>query len=136
MTGYLLLVFLDSNVVISASRSPASQFHGFWALSHVQLLTSPHSIGEIRRNYQSTDQAHMAEALIASMRVVSDRPDLRLPEGVDLPEKDAPIYLAAWGGGAEFLITGDKKHFGAYCGQNRSGMTVMEPVPFLRLQAK
>jgi hypothetical protein len=132
----VLLVFLDSNVVYSAARSAFSPFHRFWELSYLELLTSPHSLGEIRQNYESPDHEQRAEKLIARMRMVSDRPDLLLPDGIVLPEKDKPIYLAALGAGADYLITGDKKHFSAYFNRSRMGLTVMEPMPFLRLQAQ
>ncbi len=132
----LLLVFLDSNVVYSAARSPVSPFHRFWHLPGLELLTSPHSLAELRNNYESADHQERAEGLISTMRVVSDRPDLRLPDDVFLPAKDAPIYLAAMGAGASYLITGDKNHFGPYFNQSRVGLTVLEPMPFLMMLAR
>jgi len=133
MRHSLLLAFLDSNIVFSAGRSPTSPFLQFWQLPHVELLTSTHSMGEVRNNYESGDHERRTERLFAQMRIVSDRLDLPLPNGIILPPKDAPIYVAALAAGAQYLITGDKKHFRAYFNQNRSGLTVMEPVPFLRL---
>jgi predicted nucleic acid-binding protein len=136
MTDLILPIFLDTNILFSASRSSASPFHQFWRLQHLELLTSAHSLGEVRRNYRSIDQQQRGEDLIRSMRVVSDRPDMRLPAEVSLPDKDAPIYLAALAAGAKYLITGDKNHFSPYFNRSIMGMTFMLPTPFLELQGR
>ncbi len=61
---------------------------------------------------------------------------MALPAGVFLPDKDAPIYLAAIAAGANYLITGDKNHFSPYFNRSIMGMTVMLPAPFLELQGR
>jgi hypothetical protein len=59
-------------------------------------------------------------------------PGLVLPEGIDLPEKDSPILLAAIEAGATHLLTGDKKHFGKYFGQKVGGVLVLRPRDYLQ----
>jgi len=48
-----------------------------------------------------------------------------------LPAKDVPVLLAALGAGADFLLTGDKKHFRHYFDTQVAGLTIMKPKPFL-----
>ncbi len=131
-----LLIFLDSNVVHSASRSADSPLNRLWLVPQWELLSCPYSKEELYRNCESEDHARRLNQLLSQMRTVSDRPDLRLPESLSLPAKDVPIFLAALAGGAEYLITGDKGHFGQYFNQTHDGVTIMEPMPFLHSQTK
>jgi len=131
-----LQVFLDSNVVYAASRNPFSSLNRFGTVPDWQLLTCPYSKEELHRNCESDEHASSLEGLLSRMRMVSDRPDLRLPESISLPAKDIPIFLAALAGGAEYLVTGDRKHFGPYFNQTHGGVTIVEPMPFLISQAR
>jgi uncharacterized protein len=55
-----------------------------------------------------------------------------LPGGVFLPEKDAPIILAAMEAKATHLLTGDIRHFGPYFGRKIGGILVILPGEYLR----
>lgn len=59
-----------------------------------------------------------------------------MPEGVRLPPKDVPILLAAIEAGANYLLTGDKDHFGAYFGERVSEVLILRPAEFLDLRRR
>lgn len=59
-----------------------------------------------------------------------------LPRGVRLPEKDAPILLAAIEARANYLLTGDLHHFGPYFGKRIEGVTVILPGEYLKLRKR
>jgi hypothetical protein len=48
-----------------------------------------------------------------------------------LPEKDAPILLAAMEAQATYLITGDVRHFGLYFGKHIEGILILLPANYL-----
>jgi hypothetical protein len=54
-----------------------------------------------------------------------------LPQGIALPEKDAPILAAAMAAGATHLITGDRRDFGAHYGKTIGGVLVLPPRDYL-----
>jgi hypothetical protein len=53
--------------------------------------------------------------------------DLQLPCPIDLPEKDRPVFMAALAGKADYLITGDRSHFGKYYGKTIQGIKIQPP---------
>jgi predicted nucleic acid-binding protein len=69
------------------------------------------------------------------MHLVSDAPGGYLPAGVSLPAKDAPILSAAIHAGADFLITGDRHHFGRWMNRpiqtHLAVLMIQEPAAFL-----
>ena len=52
--------------------------------------------------------------------------------GIELPEKDRPILLAAIACQATHLLTADKQHFGAHFGKTIEGVLVLPPDQFLK----
>jgi uncharacterized protein len=58
-----------------------------------------------------------------------------LPAGVFLPQKDAPILLAAIAARATHLITGDLRHFGPFFGKELAGIAIYSPADYLRSAA-
>ena len=62
--------------------------------------------------------------------------DFPLPRGISLPDKDSPILLAAIGGRATHLLTGDVQHFGAYFGKKVEGVLIMPPAQYLKLRQR
>jgi uncharacterized protein len=58
------------------------------------------------------------------------------PHDVSLPEKDAPILLAAIEARATHLLTGEVRHFGAYFGKRIEGILVMLPGDYLRAHSR
>ena len=65
------------------------------------------------------------------MRQVADPEIIATPAGIELPVKDAPVLAAALAAAADFLLRGDRKHFGALYGQRVLGTLVMLPGEFL-----
>ena len=56
---------------------------------------------------------------------------ISLPDEMNLPEKDVPVFLAALASQATHFITGDFRHFGLYRGQTLGGVTIMAPADYL-----
>jgi hypothetical protein len=52
-----------------------------------------------------------------------------------LPEKDAPIFLAAIQARATHLLTGDLHHFAPYSGKKIEGIMIVLPGKYLRMRA-
>jgi hypothetical protein len=55
----------------------------------------------------------------------------RLPPTVRLPEKDVPILLAAIESRSNWLLTGDRQHFGKYFGRKIGNVTILRPRDYL-----
>ena len=54
-----------------------------------------------------------------------------LPRVISLPEKDAPILLAAIAADATHLLTGEVRHFGPHFGKKIEGTTIVPPGNYL-----
>ena len=63
--------------------------------------------------------------------MVPEAAELSLPGGIELPEKDLPIIMAAIGAGATQLLTGDVRHFGRYYGRTVGCVQILVPADFL-----
>ena len=132
-------VFLDANVLWSAAFKEFSTLRKLWALPSGSLLTSEYAAEEARRNLETHETPESErkqlllslDTLLANMVVVPT--PYPLPEGLekDLPAKDVPILAAAIEAKADFLITGDKQHFGAYFGRKLHGITVLRAADYL-----
>jgi uncharacterized protein len=106
-------IFLDANVLFSAAYLEHSGLARLWTLHDIVLLTSPHAIEEARRNLAIDRPAALArlKRLTAATSIVAVPQGLRLPENVRLDSKDQPILLGAIYGKADYLLTGDARHF-------------------------
>jgi hypothetical protein len=49
-----------------------------------------------------------------------------------LPAKDVPIFQATAVAGATHMLTGDKRHFSAYYGQQFEGVLILNARTYLR----
>ena len=49
----------------------------------------------------------------------------------DLPAKDQPVFMAAASANAQFLLTGDRSHFGPFFGRTFMGVTIYTPAQYL-----
>ena len=58
----------------------------------------------------------------------------RLPAHVRLPAKDVPILMAAIEASANYLLTGDRDHFGAYFDKSIEGVRILRPAAYLNLR--
>lgn len=127
----LIQVFLDANVLFSASYSEQNRFLQFWRMEGVTPVTSPYAIGEVRGHLRRPGHLKRFEELLAKTDIVSDV-DLRIiPSGVFVVEKDRPILAAAIGASIDFLATGDKNHFSHLYGVTVSFVYVISPTEFL-----
>jgi predicted nucleic acid-binding protein len=131
----LLRVYLDANILFSASLREEHKFLQFWRMRDLVPITSMYAIDETQRNCVSSVHAARLAHLLEQTHLVSDIPGAFLPRGIVLPAKDAPVLAAAVFAGAHYVITGDKHHFGKWMNtpiQTHLGMLlIQEPSPFL-----
>jgi uncharacterized protein len=124
-------LFLDANVLISAARKEGSKVTQLWHLQNTELVTSEYILTECRRNLPGDDQQERLEQLLRSVRIMEmlDAADIENSSPIFglLPEKDRPVLAGAVLAGADFLITGDKRHFGAWYGAAMLGVRVEPP---------
>jgi uncharacterized protein len=107
-------VFLDANVLYSAAYMEFAGLARLWRLDDVQLLSSAYAIEEARRNLamDRSEAVPRFERLLESISTVDAPQGFQLPENIRLEPKDQPILLAAIQGKADFLLSGDVRHFG------------------------
>ena len=86
-----LRVYLDSNVLFSASLKDDSDFLALWRLHDVTLVVSQYVIGEITRNIRSSDHEARLMKLLSQMEIVSDSDVRLIPLHVKLVAKDRQI---------------------------------------------
>lgn len=123
-------MFLDTNILISASISPTSRFLDFWRLRAVTVVMSPYVAREARKHLTG-EALYRFELLLLQMEEVRDTGLVVLPSNIDLVEKDRPVLIAALAARADYLITGDKAHFGQLYGTSIDGTTILPPRTFL-----
>ena len=126
-------LFLDANVLFSAAYRPNAGLLRLWQLPDVALCTSRYALEEARINLTEHAQLRRLEKLSNNLNLF-DPASRELPRGVNLPEKDTPILLAAIEARCTHLITGDLRHFGSYFGKKLSGVLVLLPADYLRLR--
>jgi uncharacterized protein len=121
-------IFLDANVLFSAAYgSPGLK--RFWELARegrCLLLASGYVVAEARRNLSGPSHLKNFEDLLSEVQIIPDVV-FQIPCPIDLPEKDRPVFLSAMVGKADYLITGDRSHFGKYFGQIIQGIKIRRP---------
>jgi uncharacterized protein len=122
-------LFLDANVLFSASYLSDSRVARLWRIKNVELITSAYAAEEARRNLGHEAQRHRLEELLGGMRIVTAAAPL--PHGLLLSEKDRPILQAAIHAGATHLLTGDQRHFGELYGRRYGGVLILPPGDYL-----
>ena len=99
------------------------------------MLTAPCAVVEACRNLLRVRPQQLPELarLLVGVVLVADPPTgATLPAGVQLPDKDKPVFLAAMHAQATHLLTGDAKHFGPYFGQTIGGVLILRPAVYLQ----
>lgn len=124
-------LFLDANVLFSAAYRADAGLLAFWKLRDVTLCSSRYAVEEARENLRDASQKRRLERLVRRMELF-DAAARELPGSVSLPEKDAPILLAAMEARATHLITGDVRDFGAYFGMRIEGILIIPPAEYLK----
>jgi hypothetical protein len=128
-------IFLDANVLFSASYRESSGLLRLWKLTDTEIITSYFARHEAQRNIVSDEQLvrlHQLPLIVVMPVWTQDR----LPDGIALAEKDIPILLDAINATATHLLTGDKKHFGALYGRSIGGLLVQPPSAYLASRTK
>jgi uncharacterized protein len=127
-----LVIYLDSNVLFSASYGVRSRFRRFWEMVNVTPVTSIYALAEVTRHIKrSAAQQHRFDELIARTGRVSDANPAFAPQSIRLVDKDRPILVSAIAASVDYLITGDKNHFSHLYFQRVSGVFVINPADFL-----
>ncbi len=131
-------IFLDANVLFSAAYLEHSGLARLWTLHNIVLLTSPHAIEEARRNLAIDRPAALArlKRLTAATSTVAVPQGLRLPENVRLDPKDQPILLGAIYGKADYLLTGDARHFEHLYGKRIDGVMVLRLAQYFEYRSR
>ena len=127
-------VFLDANVLFSAARSSGSPLNGFFHLAEAgvcELLASPYTLDEARRNISRKHPAKVAELELLILRISICREagavEMLWARSTGLTEKDAPVLAAAVQAKAEILVTGDRTDFGKLYERKLRGLEVLPP---------
>ncbi len=125
-------IFLDANVLFSAAYLELSGLARLWTLEDVELLTSAYAVEETRRNLaiDRTEALPRLERLTAAVSLVDAPQSLKLPANIRLDQKDQPILLAAIHGKADYLLTGDARHFAHLYGKRIKGVLVLRPAQY------
>jgi predicted nucleic acid-binding protein len=126
-------LFLDANVLFSAAYKPDSRLIRLWKIRNAVLCSSRYALEEARINLAEEDQ-RMRLVRLSEVIQLFESSRAELPRGIYLPEKDAPILLAAVAARATHLLTGDVRHFGPYLGRKIEGIEIMLPGEYLRLR--
>lgn len=126
-------LFLDANILFSASYRADAGVAVLGSLENVVLFTSSYAIEEAKRNLAERDQKNRLERLLQPLQVVraATAPEA-IRQGVELSDKDWPILGGAIAVEATHLVTGDFKHFGAYFGKTIHGILVLPPADYIR----
>ncbi len=136
-----LRVFLDANVLFSAAYQEQAGLATLWKLRGVHLVTSLYAVQEAATNLNKEDAQSRLRDLIEEVEIISDALGIdtrtldELAEIV-LPDKDRPILAGAVAAEADFLLTGDLRHFERYFGQVLCGVQILRPSEFLKMRAE
>jgi predicted nucleic acid-binding protein len=131
-------IFLDANVLFSASRSAGAirqLVYGLHAAGHT-LVADEYVATEARRNIvgkASAEAQAYLEALLSQIEVSAVHFPVTAQSVVQwLPEKDRPVLMAAMALRCNALVTGDRTHFGPGYGQVFGGVTLYTPAQLAR----
>jgi len=123
-------LFLDANVIFSAAYLENARLLALWKLRGVLLCSSRYAVEEARINLEQPSQRERIDELAGALHFFENFSS-QLPPGIVLPEKDIPILAAAIEAKADYLLTGDVRHFGPYLGKKVEGVTILLPGDYL-----
>ena len=126
-------LFLDANVLFSAAHKADARVSRLWKLDDVILQSSRYALEEARFNLVDERELRRLSELAGPLLLV-DATRTAPPDGISLPEKDVPILLASIEANADYLLTGDVRHFGPYFGLKIQGVMVLPPAMYLKLK--
>lgn len=121
-------VFLDANILWSAAHHPGAVrllLEKIAQAGHVRVVDG-YVVEEAMRNLPTTRQATLAR-LLGAMELHPAQDGATTLHGHGLPDKDAPVLAAAIRLRCDYLITGDRRHFGHLMGSQVEGVHVLSP---------
>jgi uncharacterized protein len=124
-------LFLDANVLFSAAYKLDARVFRLWKLKDVVLITSRYALEEARTNLLEHTHRQRLSELVERFLLFEAR-EGPLPASITLPDTDAPILLAAIDAHADYLLTGDFRHFGKYFGRKIGGVAINSPAYYLK----
>ena len=125
--------FLDANVLISAAWKENAETALIWKIDGVRLVTSMYVMTEVQRNLPFVVQIERLRGFMTSVEIILFDELFEPVEAAALPAKDRPVLTAAVQAHADYLITGDKKHFSQWFGKTICGVRIEPPPELLRL---
>ena len=123
-------LFLDANVLVSAAWKEGSKVGRIRRIPNVELVTSNYVVVECRRNLPVGGQQDRLAQFLLAVRVLEFQGEPILEDSPPLPAKDQHVFAAAVLSRARYLVTGDRKHFGAWYGTTVFGLRVEPPGRF------
>lgn len=120
-------LFLDANILFSASYKPESNLSKFWSSSKVILFSCDYAIEEARRNLKDQEKLSCLNQLTKNLILISHFQESLIPTDIILRAKDQPILAAAISAKADYLVTGDFKDFGVYFEKKIAGVIIAPP---------
>ncbi len=126
-------LFLDANILFSAAYKADSRLRRLWSLDNVTLCTSRYALEEARTNLTNEAQWQRLSDLSQAL-VFFEEADREFPHGINLPDKDRPILMAAIEAHAHYLLTGDSQHFGIYFGKKIAGLVIATPAQYFKIR--
>jgi predicted nucleic acid-binding protein len=131
-------VFLDANVLFSAAYKP-SRLRELWEISSIQLVSSTYALQEAEVNLGRIRKEALSELdpLVKQLLIFKEHYPLAWNfETISLEEKDRPILLAAIACKADYLLTGDKQHFGHLYNIKVRDVMILTPSQFFALKGR
>lgn len=103
-----------------------------WQLDDTELLSSDYAVEEARRNLALNRAPALArlKRLAGGLTIVNSPQGAEMPANIRIDGKDLPILLAAIRGSADYLLTGDSRHFGHLYGKRIGGVIVLRPAQY------
>jgi len=136
-------VFLDSNVILSgliSDKGPPRLILDILTLGLPFLagLTGRFNLIEIERNLKKKAPGALSvlnsylPKLNLTVIPLPDPDEVRRFSG-KVEQKDIPVLLSALQGKADFLVTGDKKHFDGIKAKHTYPLRIVSPAEFLEI---
>lgn len=118
-------IFLDANVLFSASnpKSSVAKLVGLLTPDHT-LWSSQYALAEAEKNVL-VKKPEWKEGFMSLKEDLLISPQGSVDESIELVEKDRPILGSALAGKCDYLVTGDRRHFGHLYGQTIQGVKIV-----------
>jgi predicted nucleic acid-binding protein len=120
--------------LFSAAYRSESGLTRLWQVNEATLLSSTYAVEQARRNLALQGQSALdrLELLLRGLTIVAAQQDFVLSPRIKLDAKDRPILLGAIQAKADYLLTGDVRHFSHLYGRRIEGVLVLRPAQYFR----